>query len=119
MRQILVDAARRQLALKRGGGPELVSYDDATHASPVMPDELIALDEALERLSVVDPRRARVVEHRMFAGLSTEETARLLGLSTGTVERDWRAARAWLFTEIAPAGSAERVRHDAPGATAK
>ena len=102
MRQILVDAARREVAAKRGGdAPDFVSYDDAAHAAPVKPAELIALDGALERLSVVDPRRARVVEHRIFAGLSTEETARLLDISTGTVERDWRAARAWLFTEIA------------------
>lgn len=102
MRQILVDAARREVAAKRGGdAANFVSYDDAAHATPVKPDELIALDGALERLSAVDPRRAQVVEHRIFAGLSTEETARLLDISTGTVERDWRAARAWLFTEIA------------------
>jgi RNA polymerase sigma factor (TIGR02999 family) len=116
MRQILVDAARRQVALKRGGAPELVSYDDATHAAAVKPEELIALDQALERLAVIDPRRARVVEHRMFTGLSTEETARLLGLSTGTVERDWRAARAWLFTEVAGPGP---DRHNATRATVK
>ena len=104
MRQILVDAARRQVALKRGGGdPRLVSYDDATYAAPVRPAELVALDAALERLSFVDRRRAQVVEHRIFAGLSTVETATLLGVSTGTVERDWRAARAWLSTEIAEA----------------
>jgi RNA polymerase sigma factor (TIGR02999 family) len=104
MRQVVVDAARREVALKRGGAAaQLVSYDDATHATPVKPDELIALDDALERLAAVDPRRARVVEHRMFAGLSTQETARILDISTGTVERDWRAARAWLLTEIATA----------------
>lgn len=105
MRQIVVDTARREVALKRGGADRthLVSLDDAAHAAPVRPEELIALDDALERLAAVDPRRARVVEHRMFAGLSTEETARLLDVSTGTVERDWRAARAWLFTEISAA----------------
>ena len=101
MRQILVDAARREIALKRGGARELISYDDAAHAAPVKPAELIALDAALERLAAVDPRRAQVVEHRMFAGLTTAETAKLLGISTGTVERDWRTARAWLSTEIA------------------
>jgi RNA polymerase sigma factor (TIGR02999 family) len=104
MRQIIVDTARRAAALKRGGagdGPHFVSFDDGAHPSPVRPAELIALDAALERLAVVDPRRARVVEYRMFAGLSTEETARVLDISTGTVERDWRAARAWLFGEIA------------------
>ena len=101
MRQILIDAARRELALKRGGARALVSYDDAAHATPVRPSELLALDAALEQLSAIDARRAQVVEHRIFAGLSTAETARLLGVSTGTVERDWRAARAWLWTEIA------------------
>lgn len=116
MRQIVVDAARRQVALKRGGAAiQLVSYDDAGHAAPVRPEELIALDAALERLAVVDPRRARVVEHRMFAGLSTGETARLLDVSTGTVERDWRAARAWLFSEIAAAGDETRVVGSTPG----
>ena len=73
------------------------------HPPPVRPAELLALDDALDRLSLVDRRRAQVVEHRIFAGLSTAETATLLGVSTGTVERDWRAARAWLSTEIAEA----------------
>ncbi|MDF2775570.1 MAG: polymerase sigma factor [Geminicoccaceae bacterium] len=116
MRQIVIDAARRQVALKRGGAAiQLVSYDDVGHAAAIRPEELIALDAALERLAVVDPRRARVVEHRMFAGLSTGETARLLDVSTGTVERDWRAARAWLFSEIAAAGDETRVVGNTPG----
>jgi RNA polymerase sigma factor (TIGR02999 family) len=113
MRQIVVDAARRELALKRGGGGgdrvHMVSYDDELHTPPIRPDELVALDDALERLAAVDPRRARVVEHRIFAGLSTAETARLLGISTGTVERDWRAARAWLSLEIDGTRSADSV----------
>lgn len=101
MRQILVDAARREMAQKRGGGDRAItSYDDAMHAPPARPEELVALDVALDRLGAVDPRRAQVVEHRIFAGLSTPETARVLGVSTGTVERDWRAARAWLVTEL-------------------
>jgi RNA polymerase sigma factor (TIGR02999 family) len=103
MRQILVDAARRNVALKRGGTAKLVSYDDAAHAAATRSAEMLALDAALERLGSVDERRAQVVEHRIFAGLSTVETAALLGISTGTVERDWRAARAWLSTEIADA----------------
>ena len=104
MRQIIIDAARRDMALKRGGAAsKLVSYDDAAHAAAIRPEELVALDTALERLGLVDERRAQVVEHRIFAGLSTAETAALLGVSTGTVERDWRAARAWLSTEIAGA----------------
>jgi len=114
MRQILVDAARRQIALKRGGStPELISYDDGAHAAPVKPAELIALDAALERLAAVDPRRAQVVEHRIFAGLTTAETANLLGISTGTVERDWRAARAWLSIEIAAADTGPDARAEA------
>ena len=105
MRQVLVELARRRLAEKRGAGEPLVmSYDDARHAAPVRPAELIALDEALERLASFDPRRAHVVEHRIFAGLSTQETARLLDISTATVERDWRAARAWLTAELARDG---------------
>jgi RNA polymerase sigma factor (TIGR02999 family) len=100
MRQILVDAARRQLAEKRGRAPLAVSLDESIHPAPVRAAELIALDEALEKLARLDPRRAQVVEHRCFAGLSTRETAALLGVSTGTVERDWRAARAWLSLEI-------------------
>jgi RNA polymerase sigma factor (TIGR02999 family) len=111
MRQIVMDTARREVALKRGGGgvAHLVSYDDAAHAAPVRPEELIALDGAIERLAVIDPRRARVVEHRMFAGLSTEETARLLDVSAGTIERDWRVARAWLFTEIVASNQETRA----------
>ena len=108
MRQILVDAARRATALKRGGGGRFVSYDDAAHAAPIDAEEVIELDAALERLSLVDPRRAQVVEHRIFGGLSTADTAKVLGISTGTVERDWRAARAWLSSEIS-AGSRDLV----------
>jgi RNA polymerase sigma factor (TIGR02999 family) len=101
MRQVLVDAARRRLAQKRGGEDGwLVTLDESSHAAPVRAAGLVALDGALERLAAVDPRRARVVEHRFFAGLTTRETAEVLGVSTGTVERDWRAARAWLSVEV-------------------
>ena len=104
MRQILVDAARKQVAQKRGGkGAWMVTFDETAHASPVQPHQLLALDGALDRLAAVDPRRAHVVEHRFFAGLTTRETAEVLGVSTGTVERDWRAARAWLSVEIGEA----------------
>jgi RNA polymerase sigma factor (TIGR02999 family) len=107
MRQIVLDAARREMAFKRGGGAApLVSYDDAQHRTPIRPAELVALDEALERLRVLDPRRAQVVEHRIFAGLSGDETARVLGVSPSTIERDWRAARAWLAVELGPRGLA-------------
>ena len=106
MRQVLVDAARQRISQKRGGGePVALTYDDALHAAPVRPDELVALDEALERLASFDQRRAQVVEHRVFAGLSTADTARLLGISTATVERDWRSARAWLTTQLTRASA--------------
>jgi RNA polymerase sigma factor (TIGR02999 family) len=112
MRQILVDSARRQLAQKRGGGERSpVSLDESVHGlheEPMYAADLLVLDQALDRLAAVDPRRARVVEHRFFAGLSTRETAELLGISTGTVERDWRAARAWLALEIAAVEEGER-----------
>lgn len=97
MRQVLVDSARRRMASKRGGGDHwLVSLDPSAHAGSVRAEDLLALDEALHRLAQLDPRRAVVVEHRYFAGLSVPETARILGVSTATVERDWRVARAWL-----------------------
>lgn len=101
MRQILVDSARRRMAGKRGGGGEwLMSLDEAVHPAPVRAEQLIALDEALHRLAELDPRRAQVVEHRYFAGLSIPETARILGLAPATVERDWRTARAWLAAAL-------------------
>jgi RNA polymerase sigma factor (TIGR02999 family) len=101
MRQILVDSARRRLAGKRGGGGDWrVSLDANVHAAPVRAEQLIALDEALGRLAAVDPRRAAVVEHRYFAGLSIPETARILGVAPATVERDWRTARAWLAVAL-------------------
>jgi RNA polymerase sigma factor (TIGR02999 family) len=112
MRQVLVDAARRQAAAKRGGDARPVTYDDDAHAPPVEPGDLLALDDALARLASFDPRRARVVEHRIFAGLSIQETAEVLGVSAGTVERDWRAARAWLSLELSDgdAGTVESGR---------
>lgn len=101
MRQILVDAARREQALKRGGPTPVVTLDESLHGPPVNPTQLLALDQALLRLEAVDPRRARVVEHRLFGGLTAEETAAVLNVSRPTVDRDWRAARAWLVVELA------------------
>jgi RNA polymerase sigma factor (TIGR02999 family) len=105
MRRILVDAARARTAVKRGGPARRVG-----HLSPVefdqLPDpesdaaSLCALDEALEQLTRIDPRRAKVVELRFFGGLSVEETARILQLSPQSVMRDWRLARAWLACEL-------------------
>ena len=108
MRQILIDRARRSLAERRGGGRERESLAEA--AEPAAPralpaEELLALDSALARLDALDPRQARVVECRFFAGLDVEETAAAVGASTATVKRDWRAARAWLYRELAGGGA--------------
>jgi RNA polymerase sigma factor (TIGR02999 family) len=96
MRQLLVDAARRHGRAKRGGGVREVTLGDDAAAAPARGDELLALDEALDRLAALDARQARVVELRFFAGLTSQEAAEVLGVSVPTVERDWRAARAWL-----------------------
>lgn len=106
MRQVLVDAARRRAALKRGG-PEAwaVTFDDSLHGRPAPAHEVLELDRALERLAGFDERGAQVVEYRFFAGLSIADTARVMDLSTATVERDWRAARAWLVSELGTAAS--------------
>jgi RNA polymerase sigma factor (TIGR02999 family) len=100
MRQILVDTARRRVAQKRGGEAAFVTFDEALFPRSVLPLELLALDEALARLETQDARVARVVEYRVFGGLSAEETATALGVSRPTIDRDWRAARAWLAVEL-------------------
>ena len=96
MRQVVVDAARRKAADKRGGSDTPVTLDESIRAAPVRVEELIALGDALDELERVDPRKARVVECRFFGGLTVEETAEALGISPPTVKRDWRVARAWL-----------------------
>ena len=102
MRRILVDHARRRDAAKRGSGDVRVALDDVLDqlAGPLPDPQLIALDTALTRLASLDARQARVVELRYFAGLSVEDTAAAIGVSTGTVKREWAAARAWLFDAI-------------------
>lgn len=100
MRQVLVDAARRRTAEKRGGTESPVTFDDRFYARPIDDAEMIALDDALDRLAKMDPRQARVVECRFFAGLTVEETASALDVSEPTVYRDWRSARAWLATQL-------------------
>lgn len=99
MRQILVDYARRRMAVKRGGAPP-VTLDPEVVGDPGRPEELVALDEALVRLEALDERLARTVEMRFFGGLSVEETAAALGVSPRTVKRDWRKARAVLYQDI-------------------
>lgn len=95
MRQVLVEAARRRRAEKRGGGHAAITLDEALGVADVRLD-VLDLDDALERLAAVAPRQAQVVEGRFFAGLEVAELADVLGVSEVTVARDWRAARAWL-----------------------
>jgi RNA polymerase sigma-70 factor (ECF subfamily) len=100
MRRILVDYARANRRAKRGGDRHKVLLEDAILLSPEQSDEVVALDEALSRLAKFDPRKTRVVELRFFGGLSEEETAHLLGVSSRTVKRDWTMAKAWLYGEL-------------------
>ena len=105
MRRILVNHARALAAGKRGGGAaRKLSLEDVTISVEHDAAELLALDEALERLAAVDPRKARVVELLYFGGLENEEAAKILGVTEKTVRRDWQMARAWLYRELAPAG---------------
>lgn len=99
MRRILVDHARRRLARKRDGGRS-VTLDDAMGAAVDPPDEILAVDDALHRLAALDPRQARLVELRYYAGLTIEETARVLDVSPATVKREWLSAKAWLQREL-------------------
>jgi RNA polymerase sigma factor (TIGR02999 family) len=100
MRRVLVDYARRQKRLKRGGKRRPVPFDDAMFVADQRADTLLALDEALSCLSTLNERLSRVVECRFFAGLTAEETAAALQVTTRTVERDWQKARAWLYTQL-------------------
>lgn len=99
MRRILVDHARRRRSAKRDGGRPVTLDEDAA-AAPADSDEVLAVDEALDRLAGLDARQARIVELRYFAGLSVEETAQALEVSPATVKRDWVLAKAWLQREL-------------------
>lgn len=101
MRQLLIEAARRRHARKRGGGAEVtVAFDAAEKQSATTEKDLLALDSALEELGRINPRQAMMVESRFFGGLDVSETATLLDVSEATVLRDWRAAKAWLAHEL-------------------
>jgi RNA polymerase sigma-70 factor (ECF subfamily) len=100
MRRILMDSARAHLADKRGGRLPHVYLDESIDASPQSSEDLIALDDALNALEEMDPRKARVVELRFFAGLSVEQTAEALNISAPSVKRDWKLAKAWLTREL-------------------
>lgn len=100
MRCLLVDHARARSYEKRGGGALQVSLNEELASAPELSLDVLALDEALERLSSVDARKSRIVELRFFGGLSVEETAEVLEVSAITVKREWLKAKAWLFREL-------------------
>lgn len=100
MRRILVDAVRGQRSLKRGGGARRVELGDDAAPPGSGRRDLVALDEALDALAAIDPRKAKVVELRYFGGLTAEESAEALGVSRITVEREWRVAKLWLAREL-------------------
>lgn len=100
MRRILVDHARAKHRAKRGGADLRVSLDEAMMITKGRDIDLVALDEALDRLAKIDSQQSRVVELRFFSGLNVEETAEVLGISAATVKREWSVAKAWLYREI-------------------
>lgn len=100
MRRVLVDIARRKNSLKRGGERVQVSLADDVKATPEKTTDLVALDDALDRLAEMNSRHARIVELKYFGGLTEEEIAETLDISVRTVRRDWNLARAWLFREL-------------------
>ena len=103
MRQILVDRARRRLAGKRGGRATMVSFDEVAptvHTVGPTNIDVLALDEALAELASFDAQQCRIVEMRFYAGLTIDEAAHALGISTATVEREWAVAKAWLYAQL-------------------
>lgn len=102
MRQVLVEHARKRLASKRGGGEAAITLVDEIAPAELPNEQLLALDEALTRLDGLSPRLRQVVECRFFAGLTEEETAEVLGVTSRTVQRDWARARAWLYQQLDP-----------------
>lgn len=100
MRQIIVDDARRRSSAKHGGALHRVTLDERRLMPELQAQELVALDEALDRLADLNARLSRVVDCRFFAGLTVPETAAAMGCSPRTVDRDWKKARAWLYREL-------------------
>jgi RNA polymerase sigma factor (TIGR02999 family) len=100
MRRILVEAARRKHALKRGGGGQRVAFDPEQFAAPERPEDLLALDEALDQLAAVEPRVAELVQLRYFAGLTIPQAAGVLGVAPRTADAWWAFARAWLLAKL-------------------
>jgi RNA polymerase sigma factor (TIGR02999 family) len=100
MRRILIERARSRRSTKRGSGAQRVSLDEVEDVSNERAADLVALDEALKNLAAIDPRKAEIVELKYFGGLTIEETAEVLEVSTPTVERDWQTAKIWLLREV-------------------
>jgi RNA polymerase sigma factor (TIGR02999 family) len=100
MRQILVDHARKQLAAKRGGNAVTLVVDEGSAVSKEASLDLLALDDAMNRLAALDPRQCQIVELRFFGGLSIEETAQAVNISTATTKREWATARLWLYNAM-------------------
>jgi RNA polymerase sigma-70 factor, ECF subfamily len=100
MRRILIDHARTQQRIKRGGVQQNVTLDEGMLAAAARSIDVLALDQALTRLASIDARQARVVELRFFGGLSVEETAAIMAISAATVKREWSMAKAWLYTQL-------------------
>ena len=110
MRRVLLMHAREHLAAKRGGGAQKIPIEETAVFTPAKAEEMVRIDELLTRLAGFDPQQARIVELRFFGGLTVEETADLMALSTATVKRDWAVAKAWLAREMGrPHGDAGAV----------
>ena len=108
MRHLLVDRARANGRVRRGGNPQQVTLDEAAVVSEQKGEELLALDEALTKLNEIDERKVKIVELRYFSGLSAVETADVLGVSEITVKREWLKAKAWLYRELSLGTADER-----------
>ena len=102
MRYLLIDNVRAKQSAKRGGGSVQISLDEVALISPERSREILALDEALERLAAMDERKSRIIEMRYFAGMNIEEVAEVLNVSEVTVKREWTRAKAWLYRELKP-----------------
>lgn len=100
MRRILVDSARKRQGAKRGSGAQKLSLDEAAAVSQEKSAEVVAVDDALKDLAMLDPRKSRIVELRYFGGLDIAEASEILGISPTTVQREWRSAKAWLYRAI-------------------
>jgi len=109
MRTILVDHARSHACAKRGGGAGKLELDEALAVSQQKAAEVIALDDALNELALIDPQQSRIVELRFFGGLTVEEAAEVLHVSPATIKREWSSAKAWLYRELQPQKGTKKV----------